>query len=445
MRLPLLVAVTVLSSAVSTAQDPFADIVGAARRGDGHAVHKILERDPAAIRSVDDGGATALHWAAIRGHWRIVAELVAAGAPVSAVADDGETPLHGVCHHDRPDMAALLLDAGADPSTADHQGWTPLHVSARRGCVSVASLLLARGADPNAAGPEGWTPLHVARLAGWPEVAAVLEAGGADPDRRDALGRRPADIATTRPAAAPASAELLRDLVGLYDLGGDDPVKLWREGDGLGIRVRAPDRLDHLEDEEFICRAEPTRIRLLRSADGSVTGIEMTSLRSTVTATRAPSRRYVGSAACRSCHQAFEDANPGITWLRSRHGHAYWRLGSDWSLALAHFRPQYADVEAPNSDARCLLCHVTARQDDDALLADGFRNEEGVGCESCHGPGSEYADAEVMANRDRFIAAGGRIPDAETCRSCHRNPDHFDYATWWPKIAHGTPADGPAG
>ena len=29
------------------------------------------------------------------------------------------------------------------------------------------------------------------------------------------------------------------------------------------------------------------------------------------------------------------------------------------------------------------------------------------------------------------------IPDAATCAGCHRNPDHFDFATWWPKIAHG--------
>ena len=447
MRVPLLAAVTILSSAIAAAEDPLADFVGAARRGDGHAVHKRIERDPGAVRLMDGDGLTALHWAAARGHWRIVAELVAAGAPVNAVADDGAIPLHEVCHHDRPDMVALLLEAGADPGRPDLMGWTPLHVAARRGRLAVAEELLEAGADPNAPSREGWTPLHVASLAGWPGLAELLIARGADPKLADNDGRTPSQVAITRPVEITVDPAHLDAFVGLYTVASGHTIKIWRNGDALGIRGLAPDRLYPVGDDAFFCRSEPWRVRFHRASDRSVRGIEVVRLRQTVTGARAASPQYLGSAACRSCHQALEDGDPGITWLRSRHGHAYWRLGSDWSLALAHFRPQYADVEAPNSDARCLLCHVTARQDDDALLADGFRTEEGVGCESCHGPGSEYADAEVMADRDRFIAAGGRIPDAETCRSCHRNPDHFDYATWWPKIAHGRPQvaapDGP--
>ena len=42
-----------------------------------------------------------------------------------------------------------------------------------------------------------------------------------------------------------------------------------------------------------------------------------------------------------------------------------------------------------------------------------------------------------------FLAAGGRIPDESTCRSCHRRSENFDYAEYWPKIAHGKPQ--PAG
>jgi hypothetical protein len=123
--------------------------------------------------------------------------------------------------------------------------------------------------------------------------------------------------------------------------------------------------------------------------------------------------------------------------MASRHGHAYWRLGADWALFLARLRPHNADLVEPISDDRCLLCHVTGRQEDDALFTDGSRVAEGVGCESCHGPGSRYSDPAVMSDRTAFLAAGGRVPDERTCRSCHRNSERFRYDEMWPKIAHG--------
>lgn len=439
MRFRALAAISTLLSGVSfAAEAPITDmdIIGAARRGDSHAVHKLLELDPASAEQVDDDGYTALHWAAIRAHWRIVEELVTAGAPVDAIGADGGTPLHWACHHDRPDMIALLLEAGADPEIANLWGRTPLHVASRRGCLGVAALLLDRGANPNALTREGWTPLHVAFRSGWPEVAELLLARGADPDRADDEGLRPADVAMTRPLEVSVEASRLDQYVGLYDLGEGCGLKIWRDGDRLGIREFAPDALYPIGEDEFFCRAEPWRVRFRRGADGSISGLELHFLRRTVTASRTSSPRYVGSAVCRSCHQAFEDGNPGISWLASRHSHAYWRLGSDWSLELAHLRPQYADVASPMTDDRCLLCHVTASQDDDALLGASFRIEEGVGCEACHGPGSDYASVEVMADRERFVAAGGRLPDAAACRSCHRNPEHFDFDEWWPEIAH---------
>jgi hypothetical protein len=126
--------------------------------------------------------------------------------------------------------------------------------------------------------------------------------------------------------------------------------------------------------------------------------------------------------------------------MRSRHAHAYWRLGSDWSLFLARLRPHYQDLEDPLSDDRCLLCHVTGSQDPDALFESSYRLQEGVSCEACHGPGSNYADAEVMVNREAFLANGGRVPDESTCRACHRRSENFDFEEMWPKIAHSKPS-----
>lgn len=413
------------------------DIVGAAKRGDTHAVHQLLTDDPSLAAATDGSSYTALHWASIRAHWRIVAELVAAGAPVNTVGADGGTPLHWACHHDRADMVALLLDAGADVTVQNRWGRTPLHVAARRGNEHVAELLIERGADPNAATREGWTPLHVASMADHPEVAAVLLEAGADPEAVDGEGRTPDEVARSRPPETTVDPKRLDEYVGIYDLGGGFGAKVWLEGKELKIREFAPDDLYPIAEDVFFCRSEPWRVEFVRSADGTVETIRLHFLRRTIEGVRTPSPRYVGSAACATCHSELAKGNPQIVWMSSRHGHAYWRLAADWALFLAKLRPQHADLTDPITDDRCLLCHVTGRQDDNALFAATFREAEGVGCEACHGPGSLYMDPEVMADRDAFAAAGGRIPDESTCRGCHRRSESFDWDDMWPKVAHG--------
>ena len=435
---PLVAAVLLFAiGAPSHAEYFLTDIADAAKRGDYHAVHRLVEDSPDLIGATDAAGYTALHWAGIRGHWRIFSELVAAGAPVNAVGGDGGTPLHWACHHDNSEMIELLVEAGAEIGVENRWGRTPLHVTARRGCTSVAGLLLERGADPNAVTREGWTPLHVAAMSDQPDVVAVLIEGGADPDARDGEGLTPAEVARTRPPAVAVETSILDDYVGIYDLGGGFSTKVWQEGDGLRIREFAPDGLYPIGIDSFFCDQEPWRVEFTRAENGGVDGIVLHFLRRSVKGTKTPSPRYVGSTACRSCHSDAEHGNPYVQWMRSRHGHAYWRLGADWSLFLAKLRPHYADLEDPISDHRCLLCHVNGRQDDDALFAASYREAEGVGCEACHGPGSLYVDSEIMTDREAFLANGGRIPDENTCRNCHRRSENFDYAEMWPKVAHG--------
>lgn len=423
-------------AAVSSAEYSVTDIVEAARRGDGHAVHKLIELDPDLVNARDDRGDTPLHWAAIRGHWRIVAELVLAGAPVNATGADGGTPLHWACHHDRADMVGLLLDAGADPNLPDQWGRTPLHVAARRGCGEVAELLIQRGADPNSRTNEGRTPLHVAYLSGHDALVRVLLSTGCDPELRDENGLRPAEEARVRPQETAIDRARLDDFVGIYELRGSLTVKVWRDGDKLGIREFAPDLLYPIGPDRFFCRQEPWRVTFNRSKTGAIDGVELEYLRRTVHGIKSPKPRYVGSRVCRECHSDGPHGGAWVSWLRSGHANAYWRLAGDWALYLARLRPHYSDIEDPMSDRRCLLCHVTAQQDDDALTDVGFRLEEGVSCEACHGPGSSYINPEVMTDRDRFLVNGGVVPDAATCRGCHRNSERFDFDSWWPKIAH---------
>ncbi len=418
------------------------DIVDAARRGDYHAVHRLIEDSKENVKATDESGYTALHWAGIRGHWRIFSDLVAAGAPVNAVGGDGGTPLHWACHNDHGEAIEQLLTAGADLTVANRWGRTPLHIAARRGCTAVAAILLERSADPNAKTTEGWTPLHVAAMSDHPDTTALLIAGGADPTARDDEGHTPAAVARTRPAPVGIDPSILGDYVGIYDLGAGFTAKVWLEGGALKIREFAPDDLYPIAEDSFFCVREPWRITFRRGDDDTVKSVNLEFLRRTVRGTKTPSPQYVGAAACMDCHGGAERSNPAITWMQSRHGHAYWRLGSDWSLFLARLRPHYADLTDPIVDHRCLLCHVTGRQDDDALFAESFRAEEGIGCESCHGPGSLYMEPEIMTDRETFLTSGGIVPTESTCRSCHRRSEQFDWDEFWPKIAHGSDPEG---
>lgn len=424
--------------AVARADYSITDLVDAAKRGDYHAVHSLVESE-ADLSARGSMGYTALRWAGIRGHWRIWAELIAAGAPVDSIGSDGGTPLHGAAHHDEPDAVRLLLDAGADITIRNRWGRSALHVAARRNCLSVAELLLDAGADPNATTKEGWTPMHVAARSGHSAMLDLLEARGADPTRRDADGLTPCKSWRRRPAAIEAETAALAEYVGIYDLGRGFSMKVWMEDGGLRLREFAPDHLIPVGTDAFICRQEPWRVRFLRGEDSAVTTIEVDFLRQTVRGKRINTPRYVGSHVCMGCHTGRNEGSQDVLWMRSRHAHSYWRLGSDWSLYLARLRPHYHDLDDPITDTRCFLCHVTGSQDDMALFEPSYRPQEGVSCEACHGPGSSYATADAMTDREAFMAAGGRIPDESTCRSCHRNSENFDWDEMWPKIAHPKP------
>jgi len=451
------VAVSIIASALAIAgpatfagstlsprqnDDKGREFVAAAQRGDENAVRRALADDPNLVSATDDLGMTALDWAATREHWHIFQQLLAAGAPVTTVGFDGGTVLHRVCHYSRADMVELLLDAGADVTAQNQWGRAPLHVAARRGHRDVAALLLERGADPNVTTREGWTSLHVAYRSGQPNLVEFLLAAGADPQARDSAGVLPIDYAFQRPQAVSIEPAQLYEYQGLYDVSEDFHFKVWVEGDRLWLQDFGADEMYPTGPDSFFCRSEPWGVAFRRDTDGAVDEIEVQFLRRAVQGARRDHPQYVGSHECRSCHLSEEHGNQYVRWLSSRHAAAYWRLATDWALFIAKQRPYYQDMEDPREDDRCLLCHSTGRQDPDALFATSFEASQGVGCEACHGPGSEYMDAETMSNRATYLAAGGNVPDESTCRNCHRN-EQFDFHVLWPEVAHPRPARSP--
>jgi len=125
---------------------------------------------------------------------------------------------------------------------------------------------------------------------------------------------------------------------------------------------------------------------------------------------------YVGSRACAACHAGKGMGNQYGLWLHSRHSRAFAALARPESkqiVAISGLR------QAPQEAAICLGCHATAYNAEAWEKDDGFRTEDGVQCEACHGPGSEYMSEAVMRNPQEAMKAGLRMPDEQFCMGCH--------------------------
>jgi nitrate/TMAO reductase-like tetraheme cytochrome c subunit len=135
--------------------------------------------------------------------------------------------------------------------------------------------------------------------------------------------------------------------------------------------------------------------------------------------------KYVGSAKCKVCHNSPAKGAQYKIWEASKHAHAMESLKG-------------ADAKNP----KCLKCHSTYYEVSPNLRA-GIKADEGVSCESCHGPGSAYKSYGIMKNRQKAIEKGLVMPNEKTCTKCHNsespNFKGFDYKTYLAKIAHPIP------
>jgi YVTN family beta-propeller protein len=125
---------------------------------------------------------------------------------------------------------------------------------------------------------------------------------------------------------------------------------------------------------------------------------------------------YVGVQVCAGCHAAPGMGNQYSKWLHSKHSQAYAVLARPDSFEIAKLSGLRT---VPQESAICLGCHGTAWHAEDWQKDDTFHIEEGVQCEGCHGPGSEYASADVMKDRMAAMKAGLQMPDRDSCMNCH--------------------------
>lgn len=164
---------------------------------------------------------------------------------------------------------------------------------------------------------------------------------------------------------------------------------------------------------------------------------------------------YVGNSQCKICHNKKEEGEQWAKWKAEPHAKALEKLSSEEAKAVA----QKAGVTKPPAEApECLKCHVTGA-DATGKAPEKIKPEDGVQCESCHGPASAHtAEAKKFKSGDKAAQPAAKIHkgDAETCKQCHNDKSPtwkadryktadgkttgFDYEQALAKIAHPNPA-----
>jgi len=135
--------------------------------------------------------------------------------------------------------------------------------------------------------------------------------------------------------------------------------------------------------------------------------------------------KYIGAMKCKMCHNKPDKGEQYNKWLAGPHAKAMESLTGE---------------DATNPD--CLKCHATFHAVD-AGLRMSIKADEGVSCESCHGPGSVYKSMSIMKDHEKSLANGLIMPTEEVCITCHNSESPtfkgFNYEEYVAKISHDDP------
>jgi ribosomal protein L40E len=158
--------------------------------------------------------------------------------------------------------------------------------------------------------------------------------------------------------------------------------------------------------------------------------------------------KYVGAQDCGRCHKKDLIGNQLAEWKKDEHAKAMDALKSEKAQKIAKERGLKV---APHEADECVKCHATAHGLEKAqIFKKPLAISDGVQCESCHGPGSEYRKKKVMSDHDKSVAAGMWEPgeNQKICTDCHNSDSPtwdaakgFDFEAMKKKIAHPIPKD----
>jgi len=140
---------------------------------------------------------------------------------------------------------------------------------------------------------------------------------------------------------------------------------------------------------------------------------------------------YIKSSSCKMCHKSEKRGNQWGVWEGTTHAKAFESLKTDKAKEIAKAK----GIDDPTTSDKCVTCH------------NGWDGEEGVGCQDCHGPGSEYKSMKVMkdvyAGKVKPEDVGLIRPDENYCKKCHNenSPTYkeFKFEEFFKKIAHPVP------
>lgn len=145
---------------------------------------------------------------------------------------------------------------------------------------------------------------------------------------------------------------------------------------------------------------------------------------------------YAGSKACALCHKTEKQGQQVVIWQDNKHSKSFATLKTEAAALTA----EAMGVGRPDAEAACLKCHAPLHATAPALKA------EGVTCEACHGPGSEYKKLPLMRDPAEAAKFGLLLyPTVESrqalCLPCHENAHglSFDFEAAWAKIKHPVP------
>ena len=92
-------------------------------------------------------------------------------------------------------------------------------------------------------------------------------------------------------------------------------------------------------------------------------------------------------------------------------------------------------------DPSCVKCHVVGFGEPGGYLRSMADEKRliNVGCESCHGPGSEHMKVRSLAPPGEDVLLKMRPVGAGQCVQCHHGEFSrpFEWKEFWPRIEHG--------
>ncbi|MGB2986007.1 MAG: cytochrome c family protein [Phycisphaerae bacterium] len=150
---------------------------------------------------------------------------------------------------------------------------------------------------------------------------------------------------------------------------------------------------------------------------------------------------YVGNKKCKKCHmkeyKSWQTTKKAMTFEPLKPGNA----------SEAKLKAKLDPAKDYTKDESCLACHATGHGQPggyfipdpaDEAAVKKAKKLEGVGCEGCHGPGSEYIKLHEEINKSKrtykdeeMYKAGLRKIEASACTGCHneKSPTYvpFDF------------------